>query len=138
MSCTKYLPHPVNSPSADVAFLSSDRVIFRMHGSHLNVNSLGFARVSEHTVMEPVPVQLEESSEVLELLFQFIEPPPESRDFRQPAVDTLMPPLFFKLAEAAEKYIVYAATTVCTTYMRCAHFVFPSLASITNDLTFSM
>ncbi|KAF9471884.1 hypothetical protein BDN70DRAFT_887600 [Pholiota conissans] len=107
-----------NSPTADVTFLSSDHVLFRMHGSHLNVNSLGFARVSEHTVMEPEPVRLEESSEVLELLFQFIEPPPESRDFRQPAVDTLLPPLFFKLAEAAEKYVVYAATNVCTTYMR--------------------
>ncbi|KAF9472945.1 hypothetical protein BDN70DRAFT_997913 [Pholiota conissans] len=107
-----------NSPTGDVTFISSDLVLFKLHSTHLNVNSMGFANFSENTIVGKELVPLAEHSTILDVLFQFIEPPPESREFRQPLVGSLKPELLFKLAEAAEKYIVYAAMNVCITRMQ--------------------
>ena len=87
---------------------------------------MGFVPVGDHIFVEAEPVVLQEPSYVLEILFQFIEPPPESRDYRQPDVDDLSRDLFFMVAEAAEKYVVYSAINVCICSMRYDF--------ITNDL----
>ncbi|KAF9472219.1 hypothetical protein BDN70DRAFT_771055, partial [Pholiota conissans] len=62
-------------------------------------------------------VQLEESADVLKILFQFIEPPSQSRHYRQPSMVNMDADLFFRVAEAAEKYVVYSALSVCITRM---------------------
>ncbi|KAF9471957.1 hypothetical protein BDN70DRAFT_973214, partial [Pholiota conissans] len=64
------------------------------------------------------PVFLPEHSNVLEILFQFIEPPTESRHFRQPSIVGLDSTVFFGISEAAEKYVVYGAMNVCITRMQ--------------------
>ncbi|KAF9486096.1 hypothetical protein BDN70DRAFT_770033, partial [Pholiota conissans] len=66
---------------------------------------------------ESEPIRLPEHSDILEILFQFIEPPSESRNFRRPNVVGLESTVFFGVAEAAEKYIVYGAINVCITSM---------------------
>lgn len=62
-------------------------------------------------------VSLPETSEVLEVLFQFITPPSEAAGYRQPSVMKMEPNLFFRVAEAAEKYAVFGAMNVCLTWM---------------------
>lgn len=57
---------------------------------------------------------LSETSDVLEILFQFIHPPLEDP---QPSVAGLEPNLFFRVAEAAEKYAIFGAKNVCMTWM---------------------
>jgi hypothetical protein len=88
-----------------------------IHGKHVNSNSAGFA-IPENTFIGSDAVQLSEPSETLEILFQFIEPPSDSQNFRQPSVIGMEPSLFFAVAEAAEKYIVYSAMNVCLTRMQ--------------------
>jgi len=68
-------------------------------------------------VVDAAPISLEEPSSVLEVLFQFIHPRSESTQFRQPSVSSLEPELFFAVAEAAEKYIVYGAMNIFLTRM---------------------
>ncbi|KAF9472919.1 hypothetical protein BDN70DRAFT_817966, partial [Pholiota conissans] len=103
---------------ADTTFVSSDNVLFEIHGSYLTLStSIGFAKPSGDTMSRDL-IHLPESSQVLEALFQFIEPPSDSRNYRQPSVADLSSNLFFEVAEAAEKYIVYAAMNVCITTMR--------------------
>ncbi|KAF9473853.1 hypothetical protein BDN70DRAFT_843093, partial [Pholiota conissans] len=138
-----------DTTGADVTFISSDFVLFKMQSTHLSLNSVGFVQAGEH-IIAAEPVALEESSQVLEILFQFIEPPPESRNFRHPEVDDIMIDLFFELAEAAEKYIVYAAVGVCLARMKqlleeypfevlnhCARHGHPDLADRAAEITIS-
>jgi len=63
-------------------------------------------------------VKLRESSEILEILFQFIEPCPESSQYRQPSAMDIEAETFFAIAEAAEKYIVFGAMNTCITRMQ--------------------
>jgi hypothetical protein len=65
-------------------------------------------------------VPLPETSDVLEILFQFIHPPSEAAGYRQPSVMQMEPNLFFKVAEAAEKYAVFGAMNLCVTWMQYA------------------
>ncbi|KAF9523213.1 hypothetical protein CPB83DRAFT_747634, partial [Crepidotus variabilis] len=101
---------------ADVLFQSSDGPIFKICRRHLQSASAGLA-VSDHLVVDDEPVYLQETSEVLEVLFQFIQPPAEGKRFRQPSVRDLEPRMFFAVAEAAEKYIVYGAMNTFSTHM---------------------
>ncbi|KAF9472184.1 hypothetical protein BDN70DRAFT_770309, partial [Pholiota conissans] len=66
---------------------------------------------------ESEPIRLPEHSDILEILFQFIEPPSESRNFRQPNIVQLKFTVFFGGAGAAEKYVVYGAMNVYITRM---------------------
>jgi hypothetical protein len=77
---------------------------------------VGFAS-SDYALVGLHPVQLPEHSQVLEILFQFIEPSSASRSYRQPSVIDLKLDIFFALAEAAEKYIVPSAMNICLTRM---------------------
>jgi len=80
-------------------------------------------------VVDAAPISLEEPSSVLEVLFQFIHPRSESTQFRQPSVKSLEPELFFAIAEAAEKYIVYGAMNTFLTRMELYGF-FSSLGFV--------
>ncbi|KAF8204527.1 hypothetical protein BJ912DRAFT_938578 [Pholiota molesta] len=104
-------------PTADITFLSSDHVVFKIHGTHVNSNSAGFA-VAENMMIGADAAQLSEPSKTLEVLFQFIEPPPEARNYRQPSVLDMEFSLFFDVAEAAEKYVVYGAMNTFATRMQ--------------------
>ncbi|KAF9474359.1 hypothetical protein BDN70DRAFT_321165 [Pholiota conissans] len=104
------------APDADVSFLSSDNVLFKLHSMHFRTNSEIFLAPEDAFVVTEA-AQLSERAEILELLFQFVEPPPESRNYRYPSVMTLKVEIFFALAEAAEKYIVYGAMSTCITQM---------------------
>ncbi|EDR16138.1 uncharacterized protein LACBIDRAFT_291921 [Laccaria bicolor S238N-H82] len=98
--------------AADVVFQSSDGVLFRVYRSRLEANTGGFAPAKIPTLDEVVV--LSEPAEVLELLFQFAHPS------RQPSVLNLEFDLLLALAEAAEKYEVYAAMNICNMRM---HFI---------------
>ncbi|KAF9472498.1 hypothetical protein BDN70DRAFT_998145 [Pholiota conissans] len=99
---------------ADVVFVSSDNVLFEINSIHLNLStSIGLARDSNASDDGSDPILLPESFDVLEVIFQFIEPPPLSRNYLQPAIMDMEPTLFFRVAEAAEKYVVYSALGIC-------------------------
>ncbi|KAF5309112.1 hypothetical protein D9619_012828 [Psilocybe cf. subviscida] len=108
-----------DDPTCDIILESCDGVLFKLHSKYLSATSAGFS-APDQTVIDGSPVQLHESSAILEILFQFIEPPSDSRNFRYPSVVALEPTQFFLLAEAAEKYTVFAAMNACTTVM---HFL---------------
>ncbi|KAF9474357.1 hypothetical protein BDN70DRAFT_866306 [Pholiota conissans] len=101
---------------ADVSFLSSDNVLFKLHSVHFQTSS-GILMPPEDAFFGSEAAPLPERAEVLELLFQFIEPPSESQNYRQPSVLSLEKSVFFELAEAAEKYVVYGAMNTCITHM---------------------
>ncbi|KAF9477412.1 hypothetical protein BDN70DRAFT_947397, partial [Pholiota conissans] len=98
---------------ADVTFISSDHVTFKIHSVYLNLStSIGFAQAPQDDASQSEPTLLAESAEVLEIIFQFIEPPPLSRNHKHPSIAELTPELFFQVAEAAEKYVIYGATNI--------------------------
>jgi hypothetical protein len=109
---------PVCDSSADLEFESSDEVIFKIHSKHLPSTSFRFATEDVQRAVDGQPTRLSEPAEILEILFQFVEPPSESRHYQYPSLTELDPPLFFALAEAAEKYIVFACMSMCATQMR--------------------
>jgi hypothetical protein len=59
------------------------------------------------------PVELSETADVLDLLFQFMYPQP------QPDLRNLDFTVLAALAEAAEKYMVYPALAPCRLQMKC-------------------
>ncbi|CAK5272348.1 unnamed protein product [Mycena citricolor] len=101
-----------NSSDADVSFISSDRILFRVHRKNLEVCTEGFppCEVASPGSQELIP--LEESSTILELLFQFIYPR------RHPGLDTVAFEVLGPLAEAAEKYQVFPAMNICHIRLR--------------------
>lgn len=107
----------VDAPDADISFVSSDRVIFRLHRVRLESHAEGFppSSLGEPNCDELIP--LSETSTTLELLFQHIYP----RSY--PTLDGLAFEELERLAEAAEKYQVYSAMEVCRIHLRCAEFL---------------
>ncbi|KAF9474609.1 hypothetical protein BDN70DRAFT_841996 [Pholiota conissans] len=105
-----------NNSEADVTFISADKIVFKIHSKYFEATSGGFA-VPEYTLVEE-PVDLAESGEVLEILFQYIHPPSELGKFLQPSVMDLDTDLFFEVAKAAEKYIVYSVMNMCIMRMQ--------------------
>ncbi|KAF9472225.1 hypothetical protein BDN70DRAFT_887232 [Pholiota conissans] len=106
---------------ADVTFISSDNVVFKIHSIHLNLStSTGFARTPGDTTSPTgsEAVHLQEPAAVLEIIFQFIKPPPLSRDYKQPSIFDLDVELFFGVAEAIEKYVIYGPLHVCLVRMK--------------------
>ncbi|KAJ7744594.1 hypothetical protein B0H16DRAFT_1889566 [Mycena metata] len=94
---------------SDLTVSSSDGVRFKVHRKNLEVHSPVFASAQSSTRPESGQevVELSESSDTLELLFQFMYPQP------QPDLQALEFSTFADLAEAAEKYEVYSALTLC-------------------------
>jgi hypothetical protein len=98
-----------------VTFISSDGVLFRIHKNNLAVNSRGFPPPEFQSFDEVV--KLSESSVVLELLFQFCYPQ------RHPDLELAEFDVLAELAEAAEKYEVFPAMTMCNIRMRYVAFL---------------
>jgi len=101
--------------NADLTILSSDGVVFKVHRRNLEVHSDIFADAANATSTpsgNDEPVELSESSAVLELLFQYM--------YRQPQPDLKLVdfPVFAGLAEAAAKYVVYSALPAVTGRMK--------------------
>ncbi|KAF9474358.1 hypothetical protein BDN70DRAFT_321138 [Pholiota conissans] len=102
------------APDADISFVSSDNILYKLHSVHLKTSSdvLGASKYARSDA-----TQLPERARILQTLFQFIEPPPEERKHRQPSVLGMEEVMFFSLAEAAEKYVIYGAMNTCLTRM---------------------
>lgn len=109
---------PVNAPDADISFLSSDKVIFRVHRVHLDSHAEGFPPSSLDLPSSHELIPLSETSSTLDLLFQHIYP----RSY--PCLDEVEFEELGRLAEAAEKYQVYAAMEVCRIHMRCVRITY--------------
>jgi hypothetical protein len=102
----------VCASDSDITLQSSDAVLFEVHRKNLKVHSEGFAgadAISRSAGKEVVP--LSENSAVLELLLQYMYRQPQP-DLKNVEFATLA-----ALAEAAEKYQVYSATTICSVFM---------------------
>ncbi|KAF9472221.1 hypothetical protein BDN70DRAFT_767744, partial [Pholiota conissans] len=105
---------------ADVVFVSSDNLRLKIHSDHLTTTSSLILARSPHDTLDSRSdmIPLQESGDVLELLFQFIEPPPKSCNYHQPSMADVETTLFFRLAEAAEKYVIYGLMSLCFAHMR--------------------
>jgi hypothetical protein len=89
---------------------SCDGVIFKFYRKNLECFSEVFGDAQGISLSCPVEgeiVDLPETSDVLDLLLQFMSRQP------QPDLTSLDFPLLAALAEAAEKYLLYAALTLC-------------------------
>jgi len=95
---------------ADVTFQSSDMVLFHLHKINLEVCAAGFAPPGTDVRGEIVP--LTETAVTLEFLFRFCYPE------RHPDVEAMKFDALALLAEAAEKYQVFAAMNICKIYMK--------------------
>ncbi|KAJ7496457.1 hypothetical protein FB451DRAFT_1455566, partial [Mycena latifolia] len=99
---------------SDITIASCDGVLFKVHRKNLEVHSDIFADAGDatHPDASDAVVMLSETSSVLELLFQYMhrQLPPDLQEveFANCA----------GLAEAAEKYWVYSALTVCRMKMK--------------------
>lgn len=102
---------PVCSPEADVVFQSNDGVNFLIHKINLQTSADGFPPAEFATKGETV--QLTETAATLELLFRFVYPQ-ELPDLENEEFETI-----YSLAEAAEKYRVYAAIALCKVFLKC-------------------
>ncbi|KAJ7496492.1 hypothetical protein FB451DRAFT_1207906 [Mycena latifolia] len=104
------------SSDADMEVLSSDGVLFKVHCKNLEVHSDIFADATSTTKPENDDeiVHLSESSDVLDLLFQYMYRQP------QPDLEAVDFPIFAGLAEAAEKYVVHSALGWCRAKMKAS------------------
>ncbi|TFK64135.1 hypothetical protein BDN72DRAFT_774950 [Pluteus cervinus] len=98
---------------ADVSIVSCDDVVFKLHKKNLAISTGGFPPL-EFTRASDVHEQanLSEKGHTLDLLFQFVYPQ------RYPEVLSLKIKAVSDLADAAEKYEVYGAISVCNVVMR--------------------
>ncbi|KAH6909352.1 hypothetical protein BKA70DRAFT_1103106, partial [Coprinopsis sp. MPI-PUGE-AT-0042] len=99
---------------ADIVFVSSDQptpVPFHIHSKNLEVSTGALPLLVGPLKHETVP--LSEPAEVLEVLFAF-QYPRRHPDFKE----NIMFALLDQDSEAAEKYEVYAAMTVCKIRMK--------------------
>ena len=101
----------VNDANADIEIRSSDKHRFNVYRKDLEAYSEGFVGPPGTNGKREV-VELPETSEVLELLLQFM------RKQRQPDIKEVPFHVLAGLAEAAEKYEVYSAMQPCHIYMR--------------------
>jgi len=101
-----------NAADADLTISSSDGVLFKVHRKNLETYSDIFPGTDVPVENEIVP--LSEKASTLELLFQYMYRQ------RQPDLSKIDADELAMLAEAAEKYFVYAAMEVCKVYMESA------------------
>ena len=112
--CHLTFVYQVNDTEADVIFCSEDGTLFQLQRKYLETNTGAFPGAEFETRGEIT--HLTESSEVLEILFQFIYPR------RHPDIEELEFPLLAAVAEAAEKYEVFSGMSECKTRMRYLSF----------------
>ncbi|KAK1235765.1 hypothetical protein PQX77_000994 [Marasmius sp. AFHP31] len=101
-------------PASDITLQSSDRVLYKIHRINLEMNSKVFADAGTSTVgaAENEVVLLSESSEVLEVMLQYLYLQPQP-DLRKVEFGVMK-----EVAEAVEKYEIYCAVGVCCHQMR--------------------
>jgi len=85
--------------------------VFKLHVKNLRSASEAFALPAGTLITDEI-AQLDETAEVLELLFQFMYPRP------QPDLSMLKFKTVAAMAEAAEKYQVFLALSICRIYMK--------------------
>lgn len=107
----------VCAPDSDITLESSDGVLYKVHRKNLELHSEGFASADAISAASYdseglETVHLSESSAVLGLLLQYMYRQ------RQPDLTHVEFRILADLAEAAEKYEVYSAMTVCSMHMR--------------------
>ncbi|THU75235.1 hypothetical protein K435DRAFT_707502, partial [Dendrothele bispora CBS 962.96] len=95
----------------DVIFSSSDNVLFHVHKKNLEFCSGGFPPAGTPSVIDET-VSLTEKAFTLELLFAFVYPQ------RHPGLNDMSFDALLDLAEAAEKYEVYFAMSLCALKMK--------------------
>jgi len=97
--------------NADIILKSSDNILFKFHKKLLETHSGTFAGAEAFTVTDE-PVMFTEPSEIVDLLLQLmsLQEPPDlwSVDFN--TLDLL--------AEAVEKYQVFASKSICKVLMQ--------------------
>lgn len=113
--------------NSDVTMQSSDDQIFSLHRKNLEFSTEGFP--SSETPTAGQIVALSEPSTTLGLLFQFIYPQ------RYPSLEKLDFDSALVLAEAAEKYVVYAAIYACKFRLMYVRALF-AIREINPQLTF--
>ena len=88
-------------------------MLYKVHRTNLEVHSESFAAANSISATSDSSevVHLDESSTVLDLLLQFMYRQ------RQPDLGEINFQTLAELAEAAEKYEVYSAMTVCSMHM---------------------
>ncbi|KZP06300.1 hypothetical protein FIBSPDRAFT_805060 [Athelia psychrophila] len=99
---------------ADITFRSCDGILFKVHRKNLEVVSEGFSP-PEGTSSQSEIVPLTEDGATLNLLFQYMYPQ------RQPDLTKIDFKRSSELAEAAEKYQVYAAMASCNVRMELSY-----------------
>ena len=105
----------VNSDDSEITFQSSDNILFKIHRKNLEA-STGALSPDTFTTSDSMVVPLTEDAATLGLLFQYTYPG------THPLLDDIQFSLLDSLAEAAEKYEVSAARSVCHIRMRCVDF----------------
>ena len=122
----------VCDPHADITFRSSDDVLFKIHSKYLEATSARLSTFAERTMPEfDNQAPLDETSEVLETLFQFVHPPGEGSNHQQPSVMDIKPEFFFAVAGASEKYVVFGAMSIFMLHMQYV-FDFRHCSSLWN------
>ncbi|KAF7350810.1 hypothetical protein MSAN_01642600 [Mycena sanguinolenta] len=116
------LPQRFCAPDADLTVCSSDGVLFKVHRQTLEACSGVFAGAADATRPEngDETVDLTESANVLEILFQCMYATSQQPDLRTLDFSTLS-----DLAEAAEKYMVYSVVKLCRLQMEASIFTHP-------------
>ncbi|KAG5640522.1 hypothetical protein DXG03_008226 [Asterophora parasitica] len=120
-----------DAPDADIAFVSSDGVTFKLHKKHLDTTAGAFPPSEFHTTDEVVP--LAEPSATLEIVFKFLYPS------RYPELEESMPfELFADVAEAAEKYQVFLAIAASKSLMRRVEYTCDRRCLASNNHTHNL
>ncbi|KZP11928.1 hypothetical protein FIBSPDRAFT_667542, partial [Athelia psychrophila] len=105
---------------ADVTFASSDNVLFKINQPYLKSHSEGFSPPEGTSASSSNEiVNLTERAETLDMLFQFVYPQ------KQPDLRKLSSERILELAEAAEKYQVFAAMETCNRQVEILYKMHP-------------
>jgi hypothetical protein len=102
----------VSASNSDITIKSIDGVHFKLHRKNLASHSDGFPAENMVDAVQDEVVNLSETAETLELLFQYMYPPPWPYLWGLPAS------ALFSLAEAAEKYVVSSTIAACKPHLR--------------------
>ena len=101
----------VCDPNADITLQSSDNILFKFYGKQLEACSGAFGGAGAFTATDEL-VMITEPSEIVDLLLQLMsrQEPPDLRSIDFNTLDLL--------AEAVEKYDVFASKSICRLLMQ--------------------
>ena len=107
----QWLTTLVSFVDSDISIQSGDGVVFGLHQANMKINMGSWELVFGKAKIDAV-IQLPEKSVILDLLFQFCYP------MRHPELNDLTFDTLSELAEAAEKYKVFSAISICKIGMK--------------------